>query len=294
MKVLRGFVTSILALLLFALLFVFGAVFTLDRTVLNADFVTSEINKLDMPALAGELVSPQIPAEYRFAADEINGIIAELQPWIKEQISTIVHTGYDYLLDRSDSMKVVIPLEPAKEKIKTKLREAFLKSPPAEYRGMSPAMLEQTFNQFYQDFSQSVTSTFEIDESMIPQEFGSIVQEIRHYAGYYQVTYWGLVAIIIIFMLLIFALNGEVRGTARSLGITFILYGAIVFALVWAMEKYGAPYLKFAELPQALQSWILQVSHDSLGPIQIFNIGLLAAGIVLLVISFVYPKPVED
>lgn len=70
MKVLKGFGVGILSFLLFVFLIAFGLVFTLDRTLLNADFVSAEINKLDLPSVAKEVASQQLPSDLKFAAPQ--------------------------------------------------------------------------------------------------------------------------------------------------------------------------------------------------------------------------------
>ena len=51
MKVLKGLELTILSLLLFLSLAVFGLAFTLSNTLLNLDFVAAEADKLDVPSL---------------------------------------------------------------------------------------------------------------------------------------------------------------------------------------------------------------------------------------------------
>ena len=72
MRIVRGIVASILSFLLFALLIAFSMVFMLDRTVLNADFVTAEINKLDMTSLAKEVAREQVPDSYQFVNEAMD------------------------------------------------------------------------------------------------------------------------------------------------------------------------------------------------------------------------------
>ena len=52
MKVLKGLALSLLGTLLFLSLAVFGLVLTINQTILNPDFVVSQVNKLDISSLA--------------------------------------------------------------------------------------------------------------------------------------------------------------------------------------------------------------------------------------------------
>lgn len=295
MKVLRGLVLSILGFLLFMLLAVFGLVFTLHSTILNADFVASEINKLDLPSLAKEIASDYLPQEYKFAAEAVDDVVAEIEPWIKEQASIIIHSTYDYALGKNPNLKVSIALEPVKVKVRDKLRTVLMQSPPPELKDLSPATIDQYFSHFYQQIGISqIPSTFEINENMLPLEVKNAFQEVRHYARYYQPAYWGLIGIIILFILFIFLLQGNLKGTTRSLGITFLLYGALEFAGLWVIRNYTAPFLKIPDIPTTLQSWIPQVLNDVLAPLQTFSLGLLGAGIILIGASFFFRREEAD
>ena len=61
MKLLKGLAIGLLSFLLFLSLTIFGILFLLNQTILNPGFVAAEINKLDVPLLAEELLSEQIP-----------------------------------------------------------------------------------------------------------------------------------------------------------------------------------------------------------------------------------------
>lgn len=190
---------------------------------------------------------------------------------------------------RSDSLRVTIPLEPAKEKIKTGLTESLMKSPPPQFQGVPPAMLQQ----YISEAIRQIPSTFELNENTLPQEARIVFQEIRHNVGYYQLVYWGMVCLIILLILLIFLISRNISGTARIVGVTFLCYGAIDFAAIWAGSKYATPFLQLPGVPSALQSWMLQVTNDFLALMQMFNIGLMVVGVILLILSFVYRKPAE-
>ena len=55
MKVLKGLGAGILGFFLFLSLSVFALAFTMHTTVLNPDFVATQVDRADLPALAREL-----------------------------------------------------------------------------------------------------------------------------------------------------------------------------------------------------------------------------------------------
>ena len=85
MKFIKGLVVSLLSLLLFLSLSVFGLVFTLNQTILNPDLLVSQLNRLDLPLLVEEVLVEQIPEEQEFVAEVLRDTAADLEPWIKEQ-----------------------------------------------------------------------------------------------------------------------------------------------------------------------------------------------------------------
>jgi len=106
MKVLKGLVIGLLSFLLFLSLSIFGTAFLLNQTVLNPNFITSQLDKFDVAALVEEIISEQEDEET--SSEELGtaivNTIAELEPVIKEGISDTAEPIYDYLLGKSESI----------------------------------------------------------------------------------------------------------------------------------------------------------------------------------------------
>ena len=69
MNVLKEIAVALLSFLLFLCLSLFGIAFTLKSTALNPDFVTSEINRLDVSTLLKDLIIIEPTPEQIWAAD---------------------------------------------------------------------------------------------------------------------------------------------------------------------------------------------------------------------------------
>jgi len=295
MKVVKGLALSLLSFLLFLSLSLFGLAFTLNNTILNPDFIISEIDELDTSSLAGEFLREQaaeaIPEEFGFITPEtIDNIIADAEPWVKEQTDTVIRNGYDYLLGKSESLSVAISTEPLLDILKNNLWQALLESPPPEVAGLPPAVLEEQFNAFFQEFSQQIPSTFEFDESLIPPEVLAQVEQARQYVNYFQTGYKALIGLMALLLIGIILIYHEVRGATRGLGITFLTYGVLEYGGILAAKHFALPQLPLSEIPLALQAWLPQFFNNLLHPLEMLSIGFLIGGIVLLVVSFVY-KP---
>ncbi|MCH9003053.1 MAG: hypothetical protein IIC02_10810, partial [Planctomycetes bacterium] len=144
---------------------------TLGGTILDPELTISIIEGIDLSSLAKELLKG-IDVKLALGAFPVepylDDVAAELEPWMKEQVSNAVGPIYDYILGKAQALDLVISLEPITERLEDSLKQAFLESPPPEFAGMSSAELEQVFDQLYTEFSSQIPATVELFE-MDPQ-----------------------------------------------------------------------------------------------------------------------------
>ena len=106
MKILKGVATGLLSFLLFWSLSMFGIAFLINQTVLNPDFVTTQMDKLDVAALVEEIISEQ-EGEEAFSEEQATALvdtITNVEPLVKEGISNATKPVYDYLLGESETI----------------------------------------------------------------------------------------------------------------------------------------------------------------------------------------------
>lgn len=284
---LKSLAVGILSFLLMLSLGLFGPVLTLHHTILNPDFLVSQVDDLDMPALAEELIDEQFHQADDYMADVISDSIADLEPWIKEQTDIVTHAAYDYLLGNTESLSVVIPLDSVRSTLKDNATQALLASPPPELTGASTAQIEQYVDE---EIGQYIPETFELDERSFPTEVQYILEQVREYVGYVDIAYWSLIALIVLLAVGIILISRQLKSTTRGLGITFLVYGIVQYAGVWATQ-----YLIEAQLPSVIASptlnaWLPQFIGDLLFPVQMYGIGLMVVGVGLIVFSFLYKR----
>jgi len=299
MKILKGLLLSLLSLLLFLSLTVFGIAFMLHNTLLKPDFVVGEIEKLDISLLTGELLAEQlsglVPAELGLPEEAVKeavyDVISAQEPWLKEQAGAVIYAGYDYLLGESDQLVLSISIEPLKQNLRDSVYQVLQRSLPPELALLPPAQLESFFDNYWQQFADNIPDSFEIDESLLPPEVMEVLVQARQYISYFQSGYYLLIGLMALLVLLIALIHLNVRGAARSLGITFVGYGAVEFAGVYLARNF-MPSLSYLPpgVPPSVQTWLLGLSADLLAPLQTFSLVVLAAGVVLLIVSFVYPR----
>lgn len=290
MKVLKVLALILLSFLLFLSLSIFGLALTLNLTILNPDFTVSELDRLDIPSLTKDLLSQQIPQDVPYIAEVVDNTIADLEPWIRDQTHDTIYSGYDYLLGKSQSLNLVISLEPLRDSVKSNLREAVLRSPPPELAGAPPAAVELYISEASQYVDEMIPPRFEFNESSLSPEALSQLTQVKQAVGYIQLAYKVLIAVILLLILGIVLINREVRGTTRELGIIFATYGAFEYLAIFILKNLAGTQLPQLGIPPPLQAWLPQLFNHLLVPLEIFSLSLLVAGIALIIVSFVY-KP---
>ena len=271
-------------------LFIFGLALTLNYTILNPDFAISELDRLDIPSLTKELLSQQIPQDEPYIAEVTNNTIADLEPWIREQMRAGIYSGYDYMLGKSQSLSLVIPLEPVRDSLKSNLREAILQTPPLELAGAPQAAIELYINEAYLYIDELIPPRFEFNESLLSPAVLLQLEQVRQGIGYFQTGFGILIGFTLLLILGIILINRQVRSITRELGIIFLAYGAFEYIGILVAKSLAGRQLPQLDIPPPLQAWLPQFFNNLLAPLEIFSIGLLSIGIALIIVSFVY-KP---
>lgn len=299
----------------------------LRNTMLTPDFVTSLVEGMDLAALAPETVSEQlaeeIPEELEYLSRYIDDAVVELESAIKQEISAAADPVLDYLLGERTTLSVVISLEPVMESLENSLRQAFLESPPAEYADLTQNELNQLFDRYFAELTRDMPSTLEPDDVLFPAELPAQIadslaaaedgleqarqdiaeaiteaeeglEQAREHVSQFQTYYYILIGWLALLVLAIVLINREVVGATRWLGINFLIYGAIAAVGNLLLKNFATDRLALLmtepDIPLALQTSMLQFLNDFMGPLQMLSIGIAAAGVVLIVVSFVYPR----
>jgi len=295
-KVLKGCALSILSFLLFLSLSIFGLVYMLNETLLDPDFVTAELKKLDLSSLAGELVSSLLTTsrEAPYLTKAIDETVAEMEPWLKKQLSDAIYASYDYLMGRTPRLNVIIPTQPLKDSLKKNLIKTLLASPPRELAGASPDEIRRYADEAYQQFAQDIPPAIELTEAKLPGEVMTTLKQVRQGMSYVRLGYQVLIGFMALLVLGIALINHQVKGATRSLGTTFLTYGVFEYAGVFAAKYFARRPLPVPELPASLQAWLAEFVVDLLTPLERLSLALLIAGAILLIVSFVYrPHPAQ-
>ncbi|MFC1984003.1 hypothetical protein ACFLVO_03210 [Chloroflexota bacterium] len=106
MKFLKGLAISLLGSLLFLSLSIFGIAFMLNQTILNPNFISSELDKLDVAALVEAVLSEQ-EGEEALTEEQVTTLvdtITDIEPIVEEGISDTIVPVYDYLKGKNETI----------------------------------------------------------------------------------------------------------------------------------------------------------------------------------------------
>jgi hypothetical protein len=297
MNFLKGLALSLLGLLLYMALVIFGLVFMLNNTVLNPNFILREMDKLDVYLLVEEVIREEVVTQLEVSPDYepyvvevIDDTMADLRPWVREQVRYLVYTGYDYFMGRSWHLYLSISLEPVRDSLKENLRENVLSSPPPEFAGLPPAIMELALNEASSQIDEQIPPGFDFDQDSLNPEDAAHLEQVRQYIGYIQLGYKLLIALILLLILGIVLIHREVRGATRSLGVTFLSCGVVIYLSNFLARYFVSPRLLEMSLPADFQTKLPILMADFHAPLDWYAIVLAAIGVVLLVVSFVYKR----
>ncbi len=300
MRVLKGVAIGILTFILFWSLSALGVAVMAKTTLLNPDFAVAEFDKADLyPVVKDEIIRmvPADPQLNQYLSPALQKTLDQLEPWMKEQAHNVLYAAYDYLQGRTSSFSISISLDRFKTTLKDNLWQEFQKAPPPEARLLTPDQQRQFFDANYDQAASGLPSSLDIDDSIIPADSMAAIQTARQYLSRFNLILIGLILLNALLILGIVLLYRSVRAGTRSLGITFVTYGALelIAALVGIyLFSTNIAGLFGQSIPASVQSFLPQLVRDMLMPLIIFTGAFLVAGIALIVVSHVYkPRPAE-
>ncbi len=294
MNVLRGFFSGVFNFLLFDVLVLLGFIISLNLTILNPDFVTDEMEKLDIYSTVIEQAKTMLPSQ-QFISDEIvDELAVELRPWFEEQADKVIHGVYAYLKEDRE-LNVAVSLESVRTAVKEKVRETSLSLLPPQLLGVSQSQIDAYMAQMYAGIDTVIPPSFELSESMIGAQTMAQLQQIKQIIGYIQTAYrYLIVAAVFLVLLIALAHWWQPKPIARSIGITFTLVGAVCILgplLDYLIIQVLSQFIGSSEILSGLQTKLPQLAADLTAPVRMYGIGFLVSGAALIVISVMFRSP---
>ncbi len=291
MNALRGFLSGVFCFLLFDVLVFLGLIISINLTVLNPDFVTSELDKLDVYSVVIEQAKTMLPSQEFIDAETVDEIVTELKPWFEEQADKVIRDVYAYLKEDRE-LNVVVSLEKVRTTVKDKVREAVLNALPSQLQGVPQSQIDAFMTQVYAEIDKVIPLNFVLNEVAVGSQIMAQLQQVKQIVGYIDTAYKALIAAAVVLVLLIALVHWwQPKPITRSIGITFILVGAacIIGSLldVWLVQALSR-LVGESSILLGLQSKLPQLANDLTAPVRMYGIGFLVSGIVLVAISFLF------
>jgi len=295
----------------------------LRDTVLDSDFVLSLLDELDISQLVSEFINQQIgdlvPEGVVIPEETLAEAIVTLEPTIEAALRDAVDPILDYLLGLSNSFSVTVSISPVMDDIEDVLRQAVLDTLPAEWASLPQNERDQLLNDFLDDAIGMIPSDIELDEVI----FGSDIQEqvasalgdvnqsldevraeisngiseaeeylreAKTYVGYFLTGYYILLAVIAVLVLAIIALHHQVKGATRNLGIIAMVCGILELGGLLVAKYFAVANMVELDIPDVAQGLPEQMLNSFTSPLMTLSIGLIVVGLILVVVSIVYPR----
>lgn len=294
MHIVRGIFSGIFSFLLTITLIALGIVITFNLTILNPDFVISELNKMDSYSIIVNQVREQIPIEDPYIARIADETVTELEPWLKEQVNSVIYDGYAYLKGNQE-LNIVIPLEELRTCVKDNVEQVVLESLPPELAGASQSQIQAFLSLVYAEIDNQIPPQIEINETLLGPDVTAQLQKARQIVGYIEISYKALIGLTVLLILLIALLQWwHVKPITRYIGIPFTIAGALSLIGSILARSLIPGFLSGTiplEIPPEIMSILPPLITDITSPLQIYSIALLIVGIILIVLSVTLKSP---
>ena len=307
----------------------------LRQTFLSNSFMSEVINNLDFTAVTNDTLNEQLgiaqlPEGIMLSNQQIDRVIAALEPSLKTDLTNASGDIADYLIGTKSNFSAETAFAPALPTLKVVVHEAFMAQLPANLQGLPQADIDNAFDQYYADYSRTLPATLEFNSSDLgidatsgisksltnaqdsltdarntidkaSQDFDNNLKDARTYVGYFRLGFACLTALIVLLILGIILIYRNVKGACRNLGIVFLIYGAIALAAVLITKFFvSGPFTNALQTsiqqsanliqPPDLHNMAGKLLNDVTSPLQIVSLICLIGGILLIAASFVYPR----
>ena len=116
--------------------------------------------------------------------------------------------------------------------------------------------------------------------------WSAVYNRLERGIGWISISIGAMIAIIVGLVFL----HRRVKGATRSIGIPCLTCGISIYVSTVVIKYLAGMQMIQIGLPAQLQAWLPQILNDSLAPMQMFGIGLMAVGTALLIVSVVYKR----
>lgn len=303
MQAVKVILAIFLSILLFATLSVVGVLLTLNQTVLKADFVVRQVDRLDISEAAAEIldedlvaamVGDELPIGTDFLMPILLDTLDQAEPWVKEQVAAAVYEIYGYVRGQGDTLSIDITFTGVRDTLEANLTAALADELPPELLELLPELAQlppeqrqALVAQLMPTLMSQIPESVAVDLADVSPDAVDALTQARGYLGYYNVAFWGSIGLAIFLALLIVLVFRSVRGAGITLGVVFVLYGALMLVARFTADitllPFLSPYLLMTAQSPQITEWAIGLLYEMLGPALWLGAGFTGAGLILIV-----------
>jgi len=298
---------------------------TARNTIISNSFMSTVIDTVDVKSITVDLLHEQLgpmPDGVQLTDNQIERIAAIFEPAVKSNLKTAAGPLADYVIGKTGYFTVTISFSAVLPQLKPIVTEAFLASAPPELEGtLTQAEIDAVVDEYWNDAVSAFPANITLDSTVfgdgmntgIGEMFSDLqrslndarqnldeatgdleaqLSDVRLYLNYFRWAFYGIIALLLVLIGLIVLIHREVKGACNTLGIIFTIYGLLVFAGVMVARFVGPAVIEnnFTDMPQFIAELVPNLVKHFTGPLFTVSLICLIGGIVLIVVSIIYPK----
>jgi len=256
---------------------------------------------VDLTSVAQEIIRQMVPSvlsSYNITP-YLDSAVGPLEIWLKARMTELLPEVYDYLFSGGPDPGVVrIPVGDVMDGIRLALRAAFLGSPPLEASSIPQALLGGVFDTGWEAIRRLLPVAMEIDlTSNIGAPVGltaalddidNALHRARPWVQGFQNSFWVLAGLSLVIVIAIIAINLNFVVISLVLGPALALAGLLnLSGGLFARNALTGAVSQSADVPAALEPWLLRLSSGLFQPLLIFAAVSLIIGLALVVVGLV-------
>jgi uncharacterized membrane protein len=286
MQILKGMAWGLTGFFLFIILPVLGLVLSVNSTLLSAEFVEREVDKLDLSELIKEVITEQVNDDDFSYIPGIEATLTEIKPWINQATGQVIHSGYDYFLGKTEQIEIEIDTTTLQKSLTKNLTASYINTSADGLTELTVEEQNMIRDEFERQISEIIPSPLQLDQKLLGPDGITTLEYTRQAFSYLRIGLWALIALSIILALLIYLITRDKRETLLTLGIIFTLSG-ILNGIAYLTLRQLILNINFTgDLYIRIQTWVSQVAVDILSPWGIFSLCLFITGATLTIVFF--------
>jgi len=287
MRFLKGLAVGLFGFLLLVSLPVLGLAITVNSTLLNPGFLKQEVKQIDIQSVAQGFLKDNIQPEMEPYLKNSDSLIADIKPWLYQQTDYVIDSGYRYLKRSSGELNLDIETATIKPVVIDWVTKTYLSTLTADQ--IKTLGINQISDGIKQGIEQALPPSFKLNRDSLGEETMLALVSIQKAIGIWQTSFnWLCVLTALLIVLMVLVLR-KIKDILRWMGIISLIPG-VLGVPVYFLLLYLPKYLPLQGIPEALNTWITQLSHDLVAPWGIYSAVLLMIGLAMLIPSFFIKK----